>query len=746
MTLHFRPRIRPQGGRRIVGAAMVFLSAAAGTFALWACGPYFPNWVLGKDENFLASPGGLLRHEVGRLKIAPDPFQAQPGDDPFQQTADADAADLAKALAKSGMPADRRAALLARHAELRKRLQEHAVAACIPCQGMSEEGMAAPAAAPPMPALPPDIAIPEGLPGEIADYLQGAIAYHQGRSSDAAAAWQRLLNRPAADRRLRSTWAAFMLGKAALKSDDSKDAIRWFETTRELATHGFEDSLGLAAASLGWQARAELGLGHFDRALTLYTRQARTGDPLALSSVQLTCRKALEKGSDALNPIARSTQARDAMTAFLVSDHHGAWADRWLTEEEEPQESAPKAGPVLKDVAAWLQAVKAAGIKDAAGADRLAWAAYQGGDFAAAWEWAQRAPEEAPMAGWVRAKLLLRDGKVAEAQALLDEVARTLPDPELNETEEGIYSPWGAGGKLNTPSLAHAEDGALLLTQGRYPQALDHFLRGGFWLEAGYVADRLLTADELKAYVDTTWPASLAAGHPTAEEGDYLGAGSKMPEPGQVAHDIRYLLGRRLVRTGRLAEAKAYLPTDLHPLHDALSRAEKEARDRTRPADQRARALFQAACITRRQGMEIAGSENEPDWTFLQGNFELAAFPHDVAVRADNTILKPGADEKERTGKSGVEPWKRFHYRYRAADLAREAASLLPDGSEDKARMLATSGGWLKLRDPELAASFYRDLVSCCGSTRLGKEADRLRRFPDVPECDMGVPPVQGQP
>jgi hypothetical protein len=57
--------------------------------------------------------------------------------------------------------------------------------------------------------------------------------------------------------------------------------------------------------------------------------------------------------------------------------------------------------------------------------------------------------------------------------------------------------------------------------------------------------------------------------------------------------------------------------------------------------------------------------------------------------------------------------------------------------------MLATAGGWLKLRDPELAAPFYKELVSCCGNTRLGKEAERLRHFPDTPECEMGAPPLQ---
>jgi hypothetical protein len=387
--------------------------------------------------------------------------------------------------------------------------------------------------------------------------------------------------------------------------------------------------------------------------------------------------------------------------------------------------------------------VKAAGIKDTAGADRLAWAAYQAGDFAAARDWAQRAAANAPMAGWVRAKLLLRDGQVAEAQKLLDEVAHTAPDLEMTEAESDYYSPWGNGGRLNAPALAHGEDGALLLTQGNYLPALEHLLRGGFWFESAYIAERLLTLDDLKAYVDSTWPASAAAGRPTIAEGDYMGSGAKAPEPGQIAHDLRYLLGRRLVRNGRLADAKSYLPADLHPLLEALARAEQDGRDRTKPADQRARALFQAACITRRQGMELAGTENEPDWAFTQGAFEIDGFPDTVVKRSENKILVPASDEASRAAKSKADPMKRFHYRYRAATLAREAADLLPEGSEDRARMLATGGTWLKLRDPEAAAPFFKELVSCCGETKLGQEAVRLKRIPDAPECEMGVAPVQ---
>ena len=732
-----------RGRRRIATGAAALLCITTGTFALWACGPYFPNWVLGRDEVFLNSPGGVLRFEIERLKLPPDSFHALSTEDPYKQTADADAADLQKALGKGGMPPEKRAEIVARHAELRKLIHDFALnAANASRPGDTDTPPAAPA------PLPATTAAPAGLPGEMADYLQGAIAYHQGHTADATAAWQRLLHRPAAERRLRSTWAAFMLGKVALKGD-RKDAVHWFQNTREMAAHGFEDSLGLAAASLGWEARAERDLGHFDRALALYARQARSGDPTALSSLQFVCRQAFKKGPDALNPIARSADARDVMTAFLVSDHHGSWGppDEPVPGEE-TTEPKPEPKPAVEpDAAAWLKAIKAAMIKDVSGAERLAWAAYQGGDFASAREWAQRAPADAPMARWVRAKLLLRDGKAAEAQKLLDEVARTLPSPAKEDLE--MYDPSQGAGKVATPFLAHGEDGALLLTEGHYTEALDHFLQGGFWMEGAYVSEQVLTVDELKKFVDAGWPEKPVAADPNREPGeaDSIGlyaAGVNTPDLPKLTFTLRYLLGRRLVRSGRIAEAGPYLPADVRPYAQTLDKALHEGNDAARPAEQRARSLFQAACITRKKGMELAGTENEPDWLALYGgNFELADFPHDVEIRSQNAVLKPAADEKERAAKSRVEPEKRFHYRYRAADLAREAAALLPDGAEDKARMLTTGGDWLKARDPEAAEPFLKALVSCCATTKLGKQAQKTHHLPETPECEMGVAGVK---
>src|SRR5581483_4950337 len=85
-----------------------------------------------------------------------------------------------------------------------------------------------------------------------------------------------------------------------------------------------------------------------------------------------------------------------------------------------------------------------------------------------------------------------------------------------------------------------------------------------------YVAERVLAVDELRAYVDQTFPAGLAARYRPADgssDSEAKGwslsfAGLATPEEPEMAHDLRYLLGRRLARAGRYAEAQRYLPAE----------------------------------------------------------------------------------------------------------------------------------------------------------------------------------------
>jgi hypothetical protein len=543
----------------------------------------------------------------------------------------------------------------------------------------------------------------------------------------ARAAWEKLLARPESERRQRSTWAAFMLGKATAEKEPAA-AVRWFERTRELAGKGFPDPLGLAQASLGWQARAEVNRHQPEQALPLYLQQEEAGDPTALTSIQRTCARVLAEPA-ALQKVARSAEARPVFTAWTLSV--------WTRDDYD--------GPLdAKGARKWLSALRAAGITKTDGADRLAWAAYRAGDFSAADAWLKQAPANAPMRKWIRAKLLLRAGKVAEAEPLLAQAAAMLPTAPSPDHE--LWSAYESNVQPALRPRANGELGAIRLARGGYESALDVLLRGGYWTDAAYIAERVLTVDELRAYVDKTWPADLAARYKPAEPGngwELTDAGLAPPPDERAAHDVRYLLGRRLVQAGHYVEARAYLPEPQRAPLDGLQQSLATGNEAARPVPERAKSLFRAACLTRHQGMDLLGTELEPDWHLWDGSYEPDSFAVARADAKTHKHLGPSKDESARVAHSSVNPAKRFHYRYQGADLARSAASLLPDGTDQKAGILATAGTWLKVRDPRAAQPFYEAILSCCGDTEIGRKAKRLKAVPATDACESDTKPKQ---
>ena len=128
--------------------------------------------------------------------------------------------------------------------------------------------------------------LPPEFDSEFADYHRGAWAFHNEKWDEARKAWEDLLKRPEQDRHYRAVWAAFMLGKLALKTKDYPTAAKWFERTREFAKAEFADSLGLAAESYGWEGRAEWKQEHPEKAAPLFLTQLALGDPSAVVSLK----------------------------------------------------------------------------------------------------------------------------------------------------------------------------------------------------------------------------------------------------------------------------------------------------------------------------------------------------------------------------------------------------------------------------------------------------------------------------
>ena len=688
---------------KIIVIAMT-LSLSAG--ALQACGLSFPNRVLlGGDNVVLKAPIANFWKEIERIKPpVPPQFEAVPPSRGRyrQQTAAIDVAELENALAGRNLDGEQRNNILERYRAARKVILEYVTALSKWKNGRKWNWRTKkydPPKAPKPQFNPP--AIPDGLPGEFMDYLRGAISFHLGETGKAIDAWLDLLNRPVQERLYRSTWAAFMIGKTLLEEEPA-EAIEWFQIVRQLAEEGFVDSLGLASSSLGWEAQAALKLDQYDQAIELYVAQIATGDPTATLSLQVAAGRALGAKPEILEEIARSATARKVITAFVIS--HGG-----------PFHSNPRPEVARK----WLAAVEAANVDVVEEADRLALASYQIGEMDIAQRWLDVAPQDTTMSRWVRSKLLLRAGKIPEAAEQLAPIASLFPPAQRPRS--------GYQRAEAIEIRVRGELGVLHLARRQYIEALDVLLQGGYWEDAAYVAERVLTPDELIEYVNLKWPPLEQT---DISEEDY-GIIYRANNPNWFRIRIRYLLARRLARIRRWDEARAYYPAKWQVRFDVYIQAIQEGENEYMSSRGRAAALWKAACITRYEGMELLGTEVEPDWFVYNGSFERTPASQIRGLPGTAKLVPSTVDEQQRLQQNFV-PEERFHYRYTAVDHAWRAAELMPDNSDETARVLCIAGSWLKIRDPQAADRFYKTLVRRCGKTKLGKEADRLRWFPKI--------------
>jgi len=649
-----------------------------------ACGPDFPETYYDMDgRQLLAAPEGYFAVEIDRIarEIVPAQRAVVVLDHNFAAANwAAEAVELPRALAERGIPAPRAREITEAYRESRQQLETE--------KSAQVDGSKLPELAK---------SLPVGLPAEFATYFRGAEQWAHGEAGAARQAWQAVLELPAADRHYRSTWAAFMVGRAWLAELEAKfwpdakqasdEAVHSFRQVRALVSEGYADPLGLAVASLGWEAKVELGRGAYGTAVRLYLEQEAAGDPTALVSLRRTAAQLGTLSPNELPRLAGDAAVRRVFTAYLVARGGVNYDD------------TPDVEGTVKLAQRWALALKDAGVQSLPEADRLAWVAYEGGLFALAREWAALAPADSPEADWIRAKLALRDGNLAAGEKFMRSALASAKLIEAHRTR------------------LEAELGRVCLAQDNFEGALSAWMAGGQQEDAAFVAERVMTSEELASYVDRQAKVSPRA---------------TLAEIDPPARVIRHLLARRLARMGKAREAAPYFPLEYRERFETYVIEVQGGFDATRSAAERAAAFWRAARTVKEYGLELLGTELEPDWVIWGGSYAL-----DPVVRtrlgapaSAGGIFAPTALETARLEDQAA-PAERFHYRYRAAELAWWAASLLPNESDETAQILNEAGGWLKKRDPKAARPFYQAMVIRCGHTELGQAAALQRWFPD---------------
>jgi len=545
-----------------------------------------------------------------------------------------------------------------------------------------------------------------GLPDAVRLYTTGAIDFKATRLDEAAKRFDEVLALPPAARRLRATWAGYMAGRTAAVANGNAKAAAMFQLTRRLADEGQPDPLGLGVASFGEEAKL-----HYERANDLLFRDtspnaASGGAPTARSipedprfvgyslqagksatyraemvaASRLYAEQAAHgsnSGVQSLRIVAENLLESPERIAAVISD---PLLERLLVDyvlariPDDPGHDAglndagmgpadPTPSPVLPVLVETI--VKSGGPRPA-GADRLAALSYHVGRYDLAANLANTTAT--PLAEWVKAKLALQQGDLADAARHYAAAAKGFPGSTNSLDPENA-------------NLVAGESGALELARGDYVDALDKLypVASTYWGDVAYIAERVLTTDELRSFVDakTTAPRSVSPND--------LGYGA----PANPALQLRALLARRLMRDGRYAAALSYFGDPaLRAKAARYAEALHEGETDWFPVN-RANAYFTAAKLARLFGIDILGTEAAPDFYDLGGSFD-SGIGQDKPTGAYVT-----AAERARAAASTAKPDLRFHYRYLAVDEVSAAADLLPQRSQAFAAVLCRASGWM---------------------------------------------------
>jgi hypothetical protein len=308
-------------------------------------------------------------------------------------------------------------------------------------------------------------------------------------------------------------------------------------------------------------------------------------------------------------------------------------------------------------------------------ADRLAAMSYQQGDYAGAKAFLENAGDGG-LAWWLRAKLAVRDGDKSAAAAAYSKAAQAFP-----QSEDWGYrrTPDWAFESVQPKCRVEGESAILALQRGEYLQAFVQLYRSNstYWFDAATVAERVLTVEELKRYVDENVPAPPVL---TQQQRD-----NYVPLP--VAASLRNLLGRRLLREGHYADAVAYFDNPDLQNKARLYGEQRLKADAAWWPTKRASALYNAAWTAREWGMDILGYEMSPDYATFGGNYSLESMELKVGPLVSEA-------EVQRQVASEAKPDQRYHYRFVATELAGRAADNLPHTSQAFAAVLCNAAGW----------------------------------------------------
>jgi cellulose synthase operon protein C len=476
--------------------------------------------------------------------------------------------------------------------------------------------------------------------------------------------------------------AAYMRAKCLLSLKQPDSAAIAFREVRKLVISGSPDPYALGLSSLGDEAKIFLDQGRYVEAIHRYAQQAACGTDSASSWIS-------SSGTISLRQIGDLISANDSLMKSSIGD---TVVQRLFCAIAYCRNGGYQDFCSEKRSAWWNKLLESGLTSKMKGSEMLAAGAYREGCFKAAKRLARNGTTG--LHWWVRAKLYLRAGNFDSAAIAYARASELFTKQKSRSVDRSWFGDVGEAPIWTRPVC---EAATLEVCRGNFMSALRTFFEGGpyYWMDAAYLAERVLSVDELKSFVDSVAP-----------QNSFHGEQYQRSAPDNVPLAIRSLLARRLMREERGDEALAYFDDTV------LNRTAAEYQERvSRVIDnapiEKARNLFALAKLTRKRGMELMGYELDPDWTCEHGNYDQSV-GGDYSCYGDSAryhnLFKLQAryftkEEKIRVKETEAKPNKRFHYRYRAVELALQASDLVPAKSQAFSTILSNAWVWLLGKD-----------------------------------------------
>ena len=519
---------------------------------------------------------------------------------------------------------------------------------------------------------------PSDMPEEFLFFLDGLQHFYNDEPEAAREHWEKLEALPLNRKTYCANWGRVFMAESYADTDPYKTLKELEDLRGELYKKALNDHK-LAACLLRFEAAAYVAVTNYPQAMNCYFALNLLGfrnEEMVRRIADLILRST---GVDL--KIAARSKAVAAMTTYHAATFYSDL--RLLTLNDEDKS-------LIRN---WLQVLKTeAGFKEVA--DLAAVAAYRIGDAALIKEAIDSAGVMAPFAAWILAKTKLQRSDRKGAMSDLAIIFYSFTDPPAPLKEE----------------VGH-ELALLYLSDGIYKEAIRVTVQNGDWQETSYIAEDVLSLDELKELVV------------------YLERQGKNED--QMEAKLRYLFARRLARAGRLKEALAYFPR-LPRTHaeQILASLEMGANSSLTPME-RGAAYSDAARAVYYGGEPLYAAENAPDWLINEGReFCNGLWQRQLKSRRGSQLAPFSADEEKRVQKNTPNLSARDFCLGSAVSQAWLAVELLPDDSEPLAEILCEAGKWTENCDIDTSRRFYETLVTRCQGTKLGQEAQSLRWFP----------------